>query len=140
MKREVSVRDFSMAPEYFTSQREIEKSFLLVIQDACTTNSLRSVATYHVIMCMQITTIKEEGNLKLRERSQKGSGERSMTLKEVMSSKKFNFADGKLHLTKFYVPINQLNLFSFKFFYTRKCYGRNIICINNEWSTSADVL
>ena len=44
MKREVSVTDFSMAPEYFTSQREVEKSFLLVIKDACTTNSLRPVA------------------------------------------------------------------------------------------------
>ena len=41
-----------------------------------------------------------------------------------MSSKKLNFADGKLHLTKFYVPINQLNLFSFKIVYSRKCYGR----------------
>ena len=44
MKREVSVRDFSEAPEYFTSMREVEKSFLLVIKDACTTNSLGSVA------------------------------------------------------------------------------------------------
>ena len=35
-----------------------------------------------------------------------------------MSLKKLNFADRKLHLTKFYVPINELNLFSFKLFYS----------------------
>ena len=104
MKREVSVRDFSMAPEYFTSQREIEKSFLHVIQDACTTNSLRSVATYHVIMCMQITTIKEEGNLKLRERSQKGSGERSMILKEDYVVEEVKFCRWKIAFNKILCP------------------------------------
>ena len=38
MKREVSVRDFSEAPEYFTSQREVGKSFLRQKKDAYTAN------------------------------------------------------------------------------------------------------
>lgn len=68
MKREVSLRDFDVAPEYFTSQMEIEKSILLVIKRRL--HCKRRSPTYPVIQARDITTmIKGAENLKLRERS-----------------------------------------------------------------------
>ena len=55
-------------------------------------------------MCMQITMIKEEGNLKLRERSQKGSGERSMTLKEDYVIEEVKFCGWKIAFNKILCP------------------------------------